>query len=252
MSRFGAKRGKKLPGAEFTWDNEPGGEPDTAPTPLFPKYTPPHAKPLTDVERRQVDYYRQLREKIHDGPYYAVLDGPPSYGKGQTTSARARFDPFQGMATYGQRYLKKNRTLPKLSGRPYVMNFFPKDLWSTLDPNYVGLPTGGANGFSSLIKIGQKRGFEEDEDAEEAEKMRKRPHIAEGDDEGSDAEKEKGRGDEEYLDEEENDGEEEIVDDDFEDDEEDMGGDYNAEQYFDGGDEEGENDGGGGEDNDTF
>lgn len=36
MSKFGAKRGKKLPGAEFTWDDDPGGEPDTAPTPLFP------------------------------------------------------------------------------------------------------------------------------------------------------------------------------------------------------------------------
>ena len=36
MSRFGAKRGRKLPGQEFTWDNEPGAEPDTAPTPLFP------------------------------------------------------------------------------------------------------------------------------------------------------------------------------------------------------------------------
>jgi DNA-directed RNA polymerase III subunit RPC7 len=34
MSRFGkAKRG---PGAEFTWDADPGGEPDTAPTPLYP------------------------------------------------------------------------------------------------------------------------------------------------------------------------------------------------------------------------
>ena len=36
MSRFGAKRGKKTPGAEFAFNNEPGAEPDTAPTPLFP------------------------------------------------------------------------------------------------------------------------------------------------------------------------------------------------------------------------
>lgn len=36
MSRFGAKKGRKLPGAEFTWDTEPGAEADTAPTPLFP------------------------------------------------------------------------------------------------------------------------------------------------------------------------------------------------------------------------
>lgn len=36
MSRFGAKKGRKLPGAEFTWETDAGGEPDTAPTPLYP------------------------------------------------------------------------------------------------------------------------------------------------------------------------------------------------------------------------
>ena len=33
MSRF---KGKRLPGAEFTWETDPGGEADTAPTPLYP------------------------------------------------------------------------------------------------------------------------------------------------------------------------------------------------------------------------
>lgn len=36
MSRFGAKKGRKLPGAEFSWETDGNGEPDTAPTPLFP------------------------------------------------------------------------------------------------------------------------------------------------------------------------------------------------------------------------
>jgi hypothetical protein len=36
MSRRGAPKGKKPPGTEFTWDADPGGEPDTAPTPLYP------------------------------------------------------------------------------------------------------------------------------------------------------------------------------------------------------------------------
>jgi DNA-directed RNA polymerase III subunit RPC7 len=34
MSRF--SKGKRLPGAELTWDADPGGQPDTAPTPLYP------------------------------------------------------------------------------------------------------------------------------------------------------------------------------------------------------------------------
>jgi hypothetical protein len=36
MSRRGAPKGRKPPGTEFTWDADPGGEPDTAPTPLYP------------------------------------------------------------------------------------------------------------------------------------------------------------------------------------------------------------------------
>lgn len=36
MSRRGGAQGKKAPGTEFTWDAEPGGEADTAPTPLYP------------------------------------------------------------------------------------------------------------------------------------------------------------------------------------------------------------------------
>ncbi|KLJ10533.1 DNA-directed RNA polymerase III subunit RPC7 [Blastomyces silverae] len=259
MSRFGANRGKKLPGAEFSWDTEGGGEPDNAPTPLFPKYSAPIAKSLTEEERSQVDYYRRLREMIHDGPYYTVLSAPPSSQKGGAAAARkAQFDPFQGMATYGQRYLKKTRTLPKLSGRPYVMNFFPKELWSTLDPKYVGLQAGGANGFGSLLRGGQKRGFEDEEEDEDVGPSRKKAAAdGEEDEEGSEVgEKRKRRAggeDEDLLDEDEDGGEEEIVDDDFEDDEEDMGGDYNAEQYFDGGDEDGDGyDGGGDGDNDTY
>ncbi|KAK2745745.1 hypothetical protein FQN55_006066 [Onygenales sp. PD_40] len=264
MSRFGAKRGKRLPGAEFSWDTEGGGEPDTAPTPLFPKYAVPIAKPLTQEERNEVDYYRRLRETIHDGPYYTVLSAPPSHkpgaggGVGGGAAARnGQFDPFQGMATYGQRYLKKTRTLPRLSARPYAMNFFPKELWSTLDPKYVGLQAGGANGLGSLLRGGQaKRGFEDEEEEEEEGPSRKKREAGDEDEEGSEAgEKRRGRGeDDDLLDGDEEEGEEEIVDDDFEDDEEDMGGDYNAEQYFDGGDDDADGyDGGGGEgDNDTY
>lgn len=39
MSRFGTKKGNRAPGAEFTWDTDPGGVPDTAPTPLYPVHS---------------------------------------------------------------------------------------------------------------------------------------------------------------------------------------------------------------------
>ncbi|KMU84713.1 hypothetical protein CIHG_02497 [Coccidioides immitis H538.4] len=214
MSRRGGggARGRRLPGAEFSWQSEPGAEADTAPTPLFPKYKVPRAKPLTPLEDSQVDYYRKLREAIHDGPFYVVLSGPPSYGKGGQPQ-RAQFDPFQGMATYGQRYLKKARTLPKLSAVPF------------------------------------ERGFEDDEEEEAVDAARKRRAVDEEGDEGSDVDR-RGDTDDEAVLEDEGEGEEEIVDDDFEEDEEDMGGDYNAEQYFDAGDEVddyGDGDGGDGD-----
>ncbi|PGH07532.1 hypothetical protein AJ79_06267 [Helicocarpus griseus UAMH5409] len=265
MSRFGAKRGKRLPGAEFSWDTEGGGEPDTAPTPLFPKYSVPIAKPLSEEERSQVDHYRRLREMIHDGPYYTVLSAPiPSSAqsrrredaaKAAEAARKAQFDPFQGMATYGQRYLKKARTEPKLSGRSYDLRFFPKQLWSMLDPNYKGMKTSGAG---MLLRGGPKRGFEDEEDDEldeegPARKKRAGDEDDEDEDEAGERRRKRAGDDDDLLEEEEDEDEEEIVDDDFEDDEDDMGGDYNAEQYFDGGDDDVDYDGGGGEgDNDTY
>ncbi|KAI5306325.1 NAPDH-dependent diflavin reductase [Ascosphaera pollenicola] len=230
MSFGGAKR-RRLPGQEFSWEAG-GGEQDTAPTPLFPKYRVPRARPLSPVEVEQVDLYKQLREKIHDGPYYVVLSGKQPVGSANASSAEsAAFDPFQGMATYGQRYVKKTKTLPKLAGRPYLMNLFPKELWKTLDPKYVGLSSGLGTGALGT----RKRGFEEEELADEE------------DDDGENREGgEKGEAD--LLEDEDEDGEDELVDNDFEEDDDDMADDYNAEQYFDGGDDDaGDFDSGGGD-----
>ncbi|KAK2742346.1 hypothetical protein FQN57_005434 [Myotisia sp. PD_48] len=244
--RGGRGRGRMLPGAEFSGRPEPGAELDTAPTPLFPKYAVPVPGKLSVVDISRVEHYRQLREAIHDGPYYTVLSGPPSWNK-KGHSVRAQFDPFQGMATYSERYMKKTRALPELSAISFEMNFFPKELWSTLDPKYVGLPSTFSNGFGSLS---QKRGLEDDdEEDDDDDTRRKRRNVGE-DEEDEEETGVRRRG---GPDEEDEEGEEEIVDDDFEDNEEEMGGDYNAEQYFDGGDELGDGyDDGGGEDGDIY
>ncbi|KAI9924481.1 hypothetical protein MW887_007108 [Aspergillus wentii] len=246
MSRFGGKKGKKLPGAEFTWDGDAGGEPDTAPTPLFPKYTVPHARLLKPQEQIQVDYYRDLRERYHEGPYYSVLNAASSAAK-KGSAARAHFDPFNGMPTYSGKYQKKRRTIPKIQGREYVMKLFPRELWKTLQPSFN--PDAAMDGYApQATRIGAKRGFEDDEDEEDDAKRQK------GGQDEEDAEREENE--EEILDQDEE-QEEEIMDDDFSEDDDDMGGDYNAEQYFDGGDDEYGDDGfgdggGGGGDEETF
>ncbi|KAL2865620.1 DNA-directed RNA polymerase III subunit C31 [Aspergillus lucknowensis] len=250
MSRFGAKKGRKLPGAEFTWDTtDPSGEADTAPTPLFPKYAVPRARPISDREQVQVNLYRTLRERFHDGPYYSVL-GVSSESNGYSASSKANFDPFNGMPSYSGKYQKKKRLVPRLQGRPYVLKFFPRELWSTAQPSFK--PDADLDGYvpRQTLQSGMKRGFEDDDEDEETLKRRRLADEEEG--EGRDNETL-----EPDILEADEDQEEEIVDDDFEDDEDEMGGDYNAEQYFDGGEEDYGDDGfgdggGGGGDEDTY
>ncbi|BDD62120.1 hypothetical protein MPDQ_000686 [Monascus purpureus] len=249
MSRFGAKKGRKLPGAEFTWDTEPGAEADTAPTPLFPKYSVPIARPLNQRERIQVDLYRALRERFHEGPDYSVLGVAGLEAKGDS-KAKAQIDPFHSMPTYSGRYQRKRRTAPNMTGRPFILRFFPQQLWKVIQPSYN--PDAALDGYAPQAKrTWIKRGFEEDEEEKEEQPTKRRR--------GGEDEDEEDRGDEEEAGlEEDEEREEEIVDDDFEDDEDEMGGDYNAEQYFDGGDDEYGDDnfmdgvGGAGGDEDTF
>ncbi|KAI5294209.1 hypothetical protein KEM52_004488 [Ascosphaera acerosa] len=286
MSFGGAKR-RRLPGQEFSWESG-GGEQDTAPTPLFPKYRVGRARPLSTIEAAQVRLYKQLRERWHDGPYYVEFRQSPGGSPGSASLGGATTsqptDPFNGMATYGQRYQRKTRTLPKLAGRSYgesqpaegisecatlartcadvlssaAMHLFPKELWKTLDPNYVGLSTG------SEALASRKRGFEDDdlpEEGDDADTKRRsegagtgagRAGPAGGEEDGEEGDRHAdGEDDDDLLDDEEA-GEEEPVDDDFEEDDDEMADDYNAEQYFDGGDDAEDFDLGGGDEGDVY
>ncbi|CAI7581666.1 hypothetical protein N7533_010125 [Penicillium manginii] len=241
MSRF--SKGKRLPGAEFTWDADPGGQPDTAPTPLYPDYVVPLARKLSPREQTSTDYYRSLRERHREGPYYSVIDVSSSNSK-KGSSTRANFDPFHGMPSYAGRYQKKRRTVPKIAGArvpgDYETRFFPRSLWQTIRPDFR--PDAPVDGFKPAMTVaGMKRGFEDDED-DAAQPSKK--GAADGDEEEGDED-----GDEGELLEGDEDAQEEISDNEF-DSEDDDGGDYNAEKYFeDGGDDmddDGLGDGGGG------
>ena len=97
----------------------------TEPNLLFPQtYTVPFARKLSPAEQTQVDYYRELRESFHEGPYYSVLDASSSNAK-KGSAARANFDAFHGMPAYSGRYQKKRRTLPKITGRSYCKLSLP-------------------------------------------------------------------------------------------------------------------------------
>ncbi|TKA79092.1 hypothetical protein B0A49_01219 [Cryomyces minteri] len=243
MSRgggFGRGRGGgfgkgKMGGIDLPWEYDPDLKVDTKPSELFPKLEPPLAAPPRRLERAQVARYRTLRDRIHEGPLYTVLGHNVRVGK---TGGRTQVDPFDGMPTYTQKYKRQRRKIPRLDTRPYVMEFFPEELRSTLDPNYR--PSNGTTTSSGsatdnkkkrlLISQGNKLGVLDEFDEENEGRA--------GEDDDDDAEKDD---DEEPAEEEQ--------DDDFEEDEEE-GDDYNAEQYFSNGEEteEGGDMGDGGDD----
>ncbi len=135
-----------------------------------------------------------------------------------------------------------------------VLKFFPKELWSVLDPEHAT-----QNGFSDpakkkkLLISGKKRAnvlaeFDREisEDPDDKDRQRRKnalDKLPNDEDDDDDAEQ---------AAEDDAPPEEEEVDNDFEDDEDDMGGDYDGEQYFDNGDDDGgeDYDGGGGGDDD--
>lgn len=124
-----------------------------------------------------------------------------------------------------------------------VVNFFPREMWPIVQPNYR--PDKSNAAFGVRQRFGQ---FEDDEEGEE-----------ENDEEGQPSKRQKGENDDDEADDEDNEDDEALQDDDFSEDDDEMGGDYNAEQYFDGGDDEGDGDGfgdggggGGGGDDDYY
>lgn len=203
----------RIGGVDLPWDPELDLD-KPKPTPLYPAFQIPKPKPLTEKEKSQVAHFRQLRESIKNGPLYTVLGDNVRVGK-PGTSAAAAFNPFEGMPKYSQRYTKKKRMIPKLDTRPYVLKFFPKELWSTIDP--TATETNGVINTDTKGKSLQLSGYEKDADMSEDE---------------MDVKEERDPDDEDMP-------EGEEVDDEFDDEED--GGDYNAEQYFDdGGDDAGD------------
>ncbi|KAL8993606.1 MAG: hypothetical protein Q9169_006220 [Polycauliona sp. 2 TL-2023] len=255
--------GVKIAGTLIPFDdNDVDLSKGPSPTPLFPSYHPSPPAPLSATEKAQVASFLSLRSRIHEGPFYTILDNTSRIGKSAKASAAATFDPFEGMPTYSQKYVKKRRRLPKLSARPYgalvhvviqrsygtyntfkkiglsskdgltgettVLKFFPPELHPTLDPKNHK-PSSSTTTKRTLARPST---------------VKKETAPGSGDEEdptGGDKDP-----DEEAI--------HEAVDDEFDEDEDDdAGGDYNAEQYFDDGgddmgDEDGDDGGGGGGD----
>ncbi|KAI5270101.1 hypothetical protein E4T47_06497 [Aureobasidium subglaciale] len=212
----------KMGGQALPWEYDPEleGKLNTKPSEKFPPIQPPIADPPTYTERHLVHHYRTLRARIHDGPFYAILDSSARVHKsGKKSPVTAHYDPFESMPTYSQRYTKKKNTLPRLGGRPFQKSFFPEELWAIIEPGVAGKKVQGGGQQKKVLSLSTRTRLDRFE-----------TEIDDEEDEGEDGDEEKVEGDEEDKEEEDPDQ--------FDEEDEDDNDDYNAEQYFDGGDDD--------------
>lgn len=85
---------------------------------------PPQAPPPTAHERGIVAHHIAVRDRIHEGPFYTILNDGMKNGLKRKANEPAPteaslFNPFTDNQTYSAKYLKVRRRLPKLDARPY-------------------------------------------------------------------------------------------------------------------------------------
>jgi len=250
MSRGGFRGGRgggsgfaggkaRIGGVEMSWDYDPDLTVSTTPSEIFPPINFPSVRPPSTFELGAVARFRALRRRIREGPFYTgplgdVLlgsEGKEGNAAGHGEKRKRDIDPFEDMPSWGQKYKVQARRLPRFDTREYQLRFFPKELWSTIDPSRR--PGGKGVGAAS--------------------KKRSDARLKRLADTGGDDLDGKADGDEDGLgvdDEEDGAAQEENLEDNFSEDDSEMGGDYNAENYFDDGENDGDMGDGGGDDGD--
>ncbi|KAH8732499.1 DNA-directed RNA polymerase III subunit Rpc31-domain-containing protein [Phaeosphaeriaceae sp. PMI808] len=199
---------------------------------------PPQAPPPTAHEIGIVSHYLAVRDRIHEGPFYTILNDGMKNGLKRKASEPAPteaslFNPFTDNQTFSAKYLKVRRRLPKLDARPYVTDLFPAELRPSLDGTKLdGNPskkrrTLGVTKISAVSQIERMIKAEQDRtnDAEaRAEEELDEEAAAEDEEEAEDDKPD-------AVDEEDNWSAVST-------DSEESDDDYNAEQYFDNGEDD--------------
>lgn len=185
----------------------------------------PRAPPITKKEREIINIKREMIARHHASPLYTGPPGTLDQIRGIKRSA-ADFNAFEDQETYGKKFEKKPFKFADFTKYKWqAPHLFPKELWSTMgyNPDAVEDPSAPKKKLALNNTIMDKLA-RFDEDAEER-------GIADGEAKDGDDDAEGGDEDEEAE-------PEGPQDDDFDEDDEDEGDDYNAEQYFEGGEED--------------
>ncbi|KAJ4350220.1 DNA-directed RNA polymerase III subunit C31 [Didymosphaeria variabile] len=220
-----------IAGTEMAWDLT-GLELQKGPGDLFPSAPPAQAPAPSEYEKTTLKHYIAIRDRVHNGDFFTILNDGMKTGLKRKAgdiapTDESLFDPFVGNETYSARYHKRHRKVPKLDSRPFVHELFPPELRQYLDR--------GSNKKKRVLavttKINEKSSIQQHIEQEEG---RTREAEARAEDE-----------DEEFDEDEAAEDEEEKEKGDDEDnwsavssDSEEADDDYNAEQYFDNGEDD--------------
>ncbi|KAK7431343.1 DNA-directed RNA polymerase III subunit C31 [Neonectria magnoliae] len=240
-----------------SWDT--GEEPDARPSELFPPYVVNQPKPLSPAETRGIQHLLLLRHQVHGSPLYTSkrtsLHDPTAprklYGQAQMNARfdvknKASLDPFTAVPTYSSKFVREERALPDWSHRPVCRELFPAELLDTVDAAAAAASTTPGTYKRRRLELSSINALPSAEEA----------FGIEGDDAGlgrnllERLEAIKGEEGEEGAELEDEEGMEEDEQDEAYDDED--AGDYDAENYFDNGDEFGEDGGDDGDGEGTF
>ncbi|KAF2871954.1 DNA-directed RNA polymerase III, subunit Rpc31 [Massariosphaeria phaeospora] len=235
---FSARPGTvNIGGVELAWDISGLGEIKKTPAERFPKRDPPLAPPATPAERATVQHMLAARDRMHEGPFYTILGDGRKNGLKRKANEPAPtetslFNPFTDNHTYTSKYFKVRRRAPKLDTHPFVVEFFPEELRSVLgnqdnaanDPNQkrkvlTVTKHSAMTAIDRMIKTEEGRTEQAARDEDEADEEADEEELAE---------------DEDKPDAVEEDDNWSAVSTDSEE----SGDDYNAEQYFDNGEDD--------------
>lgn len=189
--------------------------PDDTPDDLYPKTILPAPQAPSDRERQAVSQYLALKEDIRNGPLFTGSS---------TASARVVVEIEEGfndgIKRFSDIYIKKRKIGRSVDEHPYVVEFFPPELHAAMGVNAGKRKKLDISRFTAELR---DAGTDKDK-----EKMLELKLAGDGDDKADAKEKSDVSDDEE---------EEDELDDDDDDD-------YNAEKYFDDGDDFGGEDSG--------
>ncbi|KAM0720941.1 hypothetical protein Q7P37_003226 [Cladosporium fusiforme] len=196
---------------------------------LFQEHFPHLAAPPTEEELEEVRQYVDLCSRMNNG-WLSEAIRKLDARKVERAKQMEQYNPFTDVPQHG----KKDHTArgPRFSDFPFKKEHFPRELWDVIDPKGE---SDNPNARKKTLKISTKSTRDKLADFDDEE--------AENEAEGENVEKKNPEDDEV----------EELEDDEFDEDEnDDMADDYNAERYFEDGEDDYEDGGGGGDDDDGY